>query len=78
MRQVASILTVIALAYLAGYAAVRINHTQRWFDKNTEEIGSYTFFDSLSESDSLLYYTFYPMVMVDSRVFMRPFQRDKW
>ena len=42
---VGSIALVLAV-YLCGYVAVRITHTKHWFDKSTEETGSYTFFDA--------------------------------
>ena len=74
---VGSIALVLAV-YLCGYVAVRITHTKHWFDKSTEETGSYTFFDAWSESDTLLYRAFYPMLVADSQIFRRPFERDKW
>lgn len=68
----------IAAAYLCGFAVVRFTHAKQWFDKSTEETGSYTFFDTWSRTDTLLYRTFYPMLVLDSAVLKRPFERDKW
>ena len=76
--RVVSIIAWLAAAYLCGYVAVRVTHTKHWFDKSTEETGSYTFFDTWSQSDTLLYRAFYPMLVLDSAVLRRPFERDKW
>ena len=77
-RRAGWIPTLIATAYLFGYVAVRVTHTKQWFDKTTEETGSYTFFDTWSRTDTLLYRAFYPMLAIDSVLFRRPFERDKW
>ena len=76
--RIASIMAWVAAAYLCAYMAVRVTHTKHWFDKSTEETGSYTFFDTWSQSDTLLYRAFYPMLVLDSAVLRRPFERDKW
>jgi len=72
------ILLFTALAYLCGYVAVRATHTKHWFDKTTEETGSYTFFDTWSRSDMLFYRIFYPVIVLDSKLLRRDFVRDKW
>ena len=64
--------------YLCAYAGVRVTHTRQWFDKSTDQTGSYTFFDTWSRTDTLLYGAFYPMLALDSTVLKRPFERDKW
>jgi hypothetical protein len=69
---------VALMAYLAGYLMVRFSNTKYWFDKNTEETGSYTFFDTWSHTDTLLHRAYYPMLALDSAVFGRPFVRDKF
>jgi hypothetical protein len=70
--------TLLVVVYVCGYVAVRVAHTKHWFDKSTEETGSYTFFDTWSRSDALLYQAFYPMLVFDSLIFRRPFEKDKW
>ena len=35
-------------------------------------------FSTWSESDTLLYRAFYPMLLLDSMILKRPFERDKW
>ena len=45
--------------YLGGYFTVRATHTKRWFDKSTGETGSFTFFDTWSWMDTLLYRAYY-------------------
>ena len=77
MRRIARIMAFTAAAYLCGYVAVGVTHTKQWFDKSTEETGSYTFFDTWSQSDILLFRAFLPMLMLDSVVLRRPFERDK-
>ena len=69
---------VAALTYLSGYSVVRFTHTKHWFDKTTEESGRYTFFDTWSKTDTILYRVYYPMRVIDSAVLHRPFERDKW
>ena len=71
------ILLFTAVAYLCGYLAVRATHTKHWFDKTTEETGSYTFFDTWSPSDMLLYRIFYPIIVLDSKLLRRDFLKDK-
>jgi len=71
-------MALVFIAYTCGYLAVRVTHTKRWFDKSTEETGCYTFFDTWSDSDTLLYRAFYPMLLLDSMILRRPFERDKW
>ena len=78
IRRAGQIAAFIAAAYLLAYVVVRVTHTKHWFDKTTEETGSYTFFDTWSQTDTLLYRTFYPMLLLDSAVLRRPFERDKW
>jgi hypothetical protein len=78
IQAIASTIALILAVYLCGYVAVRITHTKYWFDKSAEETGSYTFFDTWSESDTLLFRAFYPMLVADSLFFRRPFERDKW
>jgi hypothetical protein len=68
---------VALMAYLAGYLTVRFSNTKYWFDKSTEETGSYTCFDKWSHTDTLLYRAYYPLLALDSAVFGRPFERDK-
>ena len=72
-----AVLGALLVAYLSAYVFVRTTHTKRWFDKRTEETGSYTFFDTWSRSDTLLYRAFYPMLVLDSVALKRPFERDK-
>lgn len=78
IRRAGRVAVFIAAAYLCGYVVVRVTHTKQWFDKTTEETGSYTFFDTWSQTDTLLYRTFYPMLVLDSAVLRRPYERDKW
>ncbi len=78
MDRIVRILVLVAVVYLCGYAAIRATHTKRWFDKTTEETGSYTFFDTYSQADTLFYRLFYPVLTLDSRILKRPFERDKW
>jgi hypothetical protein len=78
MSRCGKVLTILVAVYLAGYLAVRLTHKKVWFDKTTEETGSYTFFNTAAPSDSLLYRAFYPLLWFDSEVFQRPFVRDKW
>jgi len=77
-RRIGVFLVVLALAYLGGYATVRITHTKHWFDKTIGETGSYTFFDTSSHTDAFLDRAFYPMLVLDSEVLKRPFDIDKW
>ena len=72
------ILALVAAMYLCAYVAVRVTHTKYWFDKRTEETGSYTFFDTWSQMDEICYRVFYPIMVLDSRILGRPFERDKW
>ena len=69
---------VILVTYVCVYGVVRFTHTKQWFDKSTEETGSYTFFDIWSKSDAWLYSAFYPVLVLDSVALKRPFERDKW
>lgn len=78
MRQIIPAAVVLAGSYLGGYAAVRVTHTQCWFDHRTEETGTYTFFDTWSNTDMLLYRAFYPLLVLDSAVSGRSFEKDKW
>ena len=71
------VLLFSAVAYLCGYLVVRAKHTKHWFDKTTEETGRYTFFDTWSPSDMLLYSIFYPIIVLDSKLLRRDFLRDK-
>ena len=75
-RRAVRFVAVIVAAYLAGYVVVRFSHTKQWFDKSTEETGSHTFFDTWSQTDTLLYRAYYPMLALDLAVLGRPFERD--
>jgi hypothetical protein len=75
---VANFLALVSAVYLCGYSVVRFTHTKHWFDKTMEETGSYTFFDTWSRRDGLLYTLFYPMLVLDSKILGRPFEQDYW
>jgi hypothetical protein len=78
IRRVGQIAAFIAVAYFCSYVVVRVTHTKHWFDKTTEENGSYTFFDTWSHTDTLLYRAFYPMLVLDLAVLRRSYERGKW
>jgi hypothetical protein len=78
INKVGQIAAFMAAAYFSIFVVVRVTHTKHWFDKTTEETGSYTCFDTWSQTDTLLYRTFYPMLALDSVVLRRPLERDKW
>ncbi len=76
--RIACAVALIVVSYLLAYGIIRITHTKQWFDKSTEEIGNYTFFNTNSQSDTLLYRLFYPLLKLDSEVFNRTFEKDNW
>jgi hypothetical protein len=78
IQRLTGLAACLLAAYLCGYWAVRATHTKRWFDKSTDETGSYTFFDTWSPSDTILYRAFYPVLVLDLVVLKRQFERDKW
>ncbi len=78
MQKTLNFITLAVAVYLTGYVAVRLTHTKSWFDRSTGETGSHMFFDTWSTADPLLYRVYYPMLVLDSVVFRRPFERDKW
>lgn len=78
MKRVSAATVLMAILYFGGYGVVRWTHTQYWFDKTTEETGSYTFFDTYSDTDNALARTYYPLLVVDSLLFARRFEQDKW
>jgi hypothetical protein len=77
-HKAACMIALLISVYLCAYIPVRISHTKYWFDKSTEETGSYTFFDTWSKADTTLYWVFYPMLVIDSIILGRPFVQDKW
>ena len=77
MRTIKVLSLGLAVAYVVAYVAVRVTHTQRWFDKTTEETGSYTLFDTYSRMDMVLYRGFTPLIALDSFLFRRDCVRDK-
>ena len=77
IRRASQIAAFIGAAYFCSYVVVRVTHTKHWFDKTTEETGTYTFFNTWSHTETLLYRTFYPILVLDSAVLQRPFGRDK-
>ena len=70
----AGILTI----YFFGYIVVRNTHEKQWFDKTTEETGSYSFFNSLSTFDSFLHLIYLPFLELDLKTMNRPYEKDKW
>ena len=70
MRHALSIMGWIFAAYIFGYMAVRVTHTQHysWEDATTTD---YTGIYIEQRTDKFLYYVYYPLVRLDEMMTCR-------